>query len=598
MEENKTGKEEDEEDMEENKTGKEEDEEDMEENKTGKEEDEEDMEENKTGKEDDEERRRGSERWTKEAQGKGSESIPDAREDEGYMRMRWQDLEQFQQARGSVYPHKFDVTIEIQEFLNKYACLEAGEQRKDERQSVAGRIIGLRRAGKNLIFIDVKSNGSRMQLMVDRQHFDGEDWEELMGKILKRGDVVGATGIPARNKRGEICLIPLSVKLLAPCVRILPKDYYGLKDPDLRFRNRYVDLICNSQVRQHFEGRAKIIRAIRNYLDNIGFLEVETPMLSRQASGAAARPFKTFHNDLESELFMRVMQREQRRGRADADRQVAPELYLKQLVVGGLDKVYELGKCFRNEGVDATHNPEFTSIEIYQAYADYMDMLEMLERMLKSVCQEVSSRDKSGTIELDFSRPFQRLDYMQAIEEAAGQKLPHPSELETTESVKLLREILSKFKVSAPSNAHASILLDKLCGELVEPKLIQPTFLINQPLCMSPLAKEHREMAGVSERFELFILGREVANAYTELNDPREQKTRFEEQMLKKQQGDEEAIVLDDSFLHALDYGLPPTGGCGIGIDRICMTLLDLPSIREVQLFPLLRPKEGKPEEP
>ena len=374
--------------------------------------------------------------------------------DESYRRQRWADLEAFEARDGVVFPHKFDPTLSIPAFLDRYAGLAAGEQTNaDGLVRIAGRIHSVRRSGKGLVFFDLKGDGARMQLMCDKKHFEGE-WEQL-DTLIKRGDIVGASGTPARNQRGELCVIPSHVELLAPCVRLLPKEHFGLKDPDARFRNRHVDLLANARVRQIFEGRSAVVRAIREYLDARSFLEVETPVLAAKASGAAARPFSTHHNSLDAKLHMRV----------------APELYLKRLVVGGLDRVYELGKCFRNEGVDATHNPEFTSVEVYQAYADYKDMMLLTQDLLAHVAHRVlgstsvhikgsgtggrgstSARDSSGSahargvegVTLDFGVAFEQLDYMEALANAAGVALPlwpAPSDLESPHALAFLREV-------------------------------------------------------------------------------------------------------------------------------------------------------------
>jgi len=342
----------------------------------------------------------------------------------------------------------------------------------------------------------------------------------------------------------------------------------------------------NHQVRRTFVQRSMILRALRGFLEREGFIEVETPMLAREACGAAARPFVTHHNELKSDMFLRV----------------APELYLKRLIVGGLDRVFEIGKCFRNEGIDTTHNPEFTTVEIYQAYADYQDMISLCERLLKAVCLEVhgstvvdvltfGSVERQEPVKIDFGKSFKRYDFIGTLQQECGAQLPPPHKLEEPQSLATLKGLLTKAKVDHKGLKTAAQLLDKLSSVYIEPLCVQPSFITDYPLCMSPLAKQHRNIPGLSERFELFVLGKELANAYSELNDPREQRARFEHQIKMKTMGDDEAQDVDLSYCEALEYGMPPTAGYGLGIDRLCMLLLDQPSIREVQFFPTLRPQ-------
>jgi lysyl-tRNA synthetase class 2 len=439
-----------------------------------------------------------------------------------------------------------------------------------EKVSVAGRIISFRDQGK-AAFGHIQDADGKIQIYLRRDTLGDERYNEAM-EILDIGDIVGIDGELFRTMTGELTVEVKEFKLLAKSLRALPEKWHGLKDVELRYRRRYVDLIANPKAREIFKIRYKAIKSLREFLENEGFIEVETPILQSVASGAMAKPFITHHNALDIDMYLRI----------------APELYLKMLIVGGFNRVYELGRNFRNEGIDTTHNPEFTMVEFYAAYMDYNDLMELTEKLMRKILLDTVGKLKivwDGQ-ELDFSKPFRRLRFFDALKEKTGK------DKEFFLNEEKARAFAKEVGIPKADTLTHLKILDKLFEYFIEEDLVQPTFVIDFPKILSPLAKTHREDPDLVERFELIVNKQEIANAYTELNDPEDQRERFLQQLKEKAAGDEEAMDVDENFLTALEYGLPPTGGEGIGIDRLVMMLTDSPSIREVILFPTLRPEK------
>ncbi|RNF03536.1 putative lysyl-tRNA synthetase [Trypanosoma rangeli] len=484
---------------------------------------------------------------------------------------------------GAAYPHKFDRQYTIPAFKARFAPqLTENGQRAAEVVTIAGRIMNKRSSGSKLHFLTLQGDADVVQVISALSDYADGTFAEVHGRI-KRGDIIGVKGVASLSKSGEFSMNATEITLLSTCFHMLPDDWYGLSSVEQRFRQRYLDLIVNRENTNTFVTRAKIISYIRRFFDEMDFLEVETPVLDKIAGGAAARPFITHHNDLNQKMYLRI----------------APELYLKELIVGGLDRVYEIGKQFRNEGIDLTHNPEFTSVEAYWAYVDYEDWMRVTENLLYGLAMHLygsplvkyAPKDSEGKqlpeVVFNFNKPFKRLYIVPELEKRINVKLP--TDFESPEANTFLLQLCKQQKVECNPPFTTARLLDALIAHYLEPECHDPTFVCDHPRVMSPLAKWHRKHPQLTERFELFVNKKEICNAYTELNNPIVQREEFIKQTQNKEKGDEEAMDIDEGYIHALEHALPPTGGWGMGIDRLVMFLTSKANIKEVLLFPAMK---------
>jgi lysyl-tRNA synthetase class 2 len=476
-------------------------------------------------------------------------------------------LEALSQDGTEPYADRFDVTYRAAELQAEHDDLESGAETA-HHVSVAGRVMAIRDQGK-MAFVVLRDATGDIQLFC-RSNAMGSDTFEMI-KELDLGDWIGATGVVLRTRRGELSVAPDSVTMLSKSLRPLPEKFHGLTDTETRYRQRYVDLIVNPEVKSVFETRFRIVAAIRRYMDAHGFLEVETPMLHPIPGGANARPFVTHHNALDMDLFLRI----------------APELYLKRLLVGGFERVYEINRSFRNEGISVRHNPEFTMLEAYQAFTDLEGMMDLVEGLVVSVCEEVL-----GTTDVEYQGArvemggaWRRATMLELVSDAVGTQVSLDAGAET------LAALCAEHDVPVEKGWREGKLVNELFEKLVEPTLTQPTFVTHYPLETSPLARRNAEEPRLTDRFELIVTGREIANAFSELVDPLDQRERFEAQVEAKDGGDLEAMGLDEDYLRAMEYGMPPAGGLGVGVDRLVMLLTDSASIRDVLLFPHMRPE-------
>jgi lysyl-tRNA synthetase class 2 len=506
-------------------------------------------------------------------------------ESDALIQQRKTKLERIAELGFERYPRKFECSHTLPEILEKYSSRTAEELEKEKLSvRVAGRMMTVRPHGK-AGFAHLQGGGARLQIYV-RLDAVGEKQFELY-KLLDLGDLVGAEGYLFRTRTGELSVHVEKLHFLAKALLPLPEKWHGLHDVEIRYRQRYLDLMVNPPVREVFEKRSRLVRALRQFLEGEGYLEVETPMMQPLAGGAMARPFKTHHNALDLDLYLRI----------------APELYLKRLIVGGLDRVFEINRNFRNEGISTQHNPEFTMLEFYQAYADYRDMMALTERLMRHVAMAVA-----GSLEFEFDgkkisfERFQRYTMQEAVvrfwpEQGKGPKLEDLAEpraiFRWTAAYDDFARRAGREPLGLAEGAAPGLALQELFEAVSEEHLIQPTFILDFPLEVSPLAKQKPEDPNYVERFELYVAGMEIANAFSELNDPVEQRRRFEYQQLLRDKGDLTAHAVDEDYIRALSYGMPPTGGEGIGVDRLAMLLTNSRSIREVILFPLLRPEKS-----
>tara|TARA_A100001015_G_scaffold318505_1_gene438597 strand:+ start:1957 stop:3447 length:1491 start_codon:yes stop_codon:yes gene_type:complete len=473
-------------------------------------------------------------------------------------------LKQLKQSDRTPYAYNFDKKNSTQEIINNFNSLETGESNETVIQ-LAGRIMAKRAHGK-AFFGNIIDQSNNIQFYANLNTLGEEKFNFLLS--LDTGDFIGFTGTPFKTRRGELTINISSFELLSKSLLPLPEKYHGLQDKELRYRHRYLDLIMNPESKKVFEIRSKTISSIRKFLEEKQFMEVETPVLHNIYGGAAARPFTTHHNTLDQDLFLRI----------------ALELHLKRLIVGGFEKVFEIGRVFRNEGISYKHNPEYTLLELYEAYSDYNDIMKLTEDLISTLIKNQfgSYKITYQETEIDFTPPFKRVSMTKELEEKYNID---------SNNIELLKKKATELKLDVPKTAGKGHLILELYDKLIEPTLIQPTFIMDHPWETSPLAKKHRDNPDLVERFELIVNGMELANAFTELNDPEDQYDRFLDQIKAKEEGYEEAQEMDEDFVKALKHGMPPTGGLGIGIDRIVMLLSNSSSIRDVLLFPHMKNK-------
>ena len=473
------------------------------------------------------------------------------------------------------YPHKFDATHAVSELVDRYSGSSGQELDAARVETVtAGRIVGIRSFGK-AAFLILSDGRSRLQIYVRQDGLSEREYQ--LSRLLDVGDQIGVAGHLFRTKTNELSIWASQLTFLAKCFLPLPEKWHGLQDVETRYRQRYLDLVVNPDVRRVFEARTRTVAAIRQFLGEHGFLEVETPMMQPIAGGALARPFVTHHNALDMKLYLRI----------------APELYLKRLTVGGIERVFEINRNFRNEGISTQHNPEFTMLEFYWAYVDYHRLMAFTEEMLSTVARQVigATQFPFGEHTIDLAAPYRRLSLRHAAAEEASKRLGVAVSVDELRSLDSAVAIARRLGVEVPKAAGAGKVASAIFEALWEEQLIQPTFVYDFPTEVSPLSKQRADDPDTVERFELYVGGFEVANAFSELNDPVEQRRRFEAQLAERTAGDDDAHVMDDDYVRALEYGMPPAGGEGVGIDRLVMLLTNSLSIRDVILFPLLRPK-------
>ncbi|MFH1452503.1 MAG: lysine--tRNA ligase [Armatimonadota bacterium] len=482
---------------------------------------------------------------------------------------RQENLKKLYELGKKPYGERFITTHSVENIINEFSSME--QDKEGPEVSIAGRITALREHGK-ATFGNVADKTAQIQIYLKQDLVGKENYELL--KLIDLGDIIGITGKIFKTRRGELTILTENFKILSKCLHPLPEKWHGLKDIEIRYRRRYLDLMTNIDVRKLFILRSRAISEIRNLLDSKGYIEVETPVMSSLAGGASARPFTTHHNALDIDLYLRI----------------ATELYLKRCIVGGLEKVYEVGRTFRNEGISTKHNPEFTMLELYEAYGDYETMMQITEEIISTLCEKIFNTFevpyKDGKT-INLKPPYKKATFAQLLKEHGDIELNDLRDLESAQKT------VKKLNIELDENASVAHIIDKVFEIVVEPHLINPTFVLDYPIELSPLAKKKDDDPSLTYRFELFINHYEIANAFSELNDPEDQLQRFKEQVALKERGADETHPLDEDFVLALEYGMPPTGGLGIGIDRLMMILTDSPSIRDVILFPLMKPRES-----